>query len=208
MSLRRACITMRVTNATGYDEPRDSLSHDWLASMAAWEIMPYPVPNMGADAVAYVSALGPELLVFSGGEDLGESPERDATEFALLDYAIGVSLPVLAVCRGFQLLNSYFGGETLPINGHVGADHKIRLESPWREFYGNTTTVNSYHNLAVPMHGLASCLRATALDPRNNVEAAQHNDLPLAAVMWHPERKGAPKDDGKLVNALLEGGML
>ena len=117
-------------------------------------------------------------------------------------------LAVIVENRGFRLVNSYFGGKTVPINGHVGTDHKILLEPPWREFYGKTAMVNSFHNLAVPIDGLASCLQATALDSVNNVEAARHNDLPLAAVMWHPERKGAPRGDGKLVNALLGRGML
>ena len=54
-------------------------------------------------------------FILSGGNDLSSlsnskniSFERDKTEFALLQYANDQSIPVLGVCRGFQIMNVFF----------------------------------------------------------------------------------------------------
>ena len=84
-----------------------------------------------ADVHEMVSHL--DGLVLSGGadiepsrygaaavEELGETePERDAWEFALYDAARSKGIPVLAICRGFQLVNVAHGGT---LNQHVELD--------------------------------------------------------------------------------------
>ena len=95
-------------------------------------------------------------LVLAGGADLdpasygadphpetaGTVPERDRFEIALLQGALERDLPVLAICRGMQVMNVALGGslhQHLPeSHGHHehrrvtgsfdGADHDVRLE--------------------------------------------------------------------------------
>ena len=53
-------------------------------------------------------------------------PERDRWEWRLLDLAFARELPVLGVCRGFQVLNAYEGGtlyQHLPAAGFDSVDH-------------------------------------------------------------------------------------
>src|SRR5205085_11246707 len=52
-------------------------------------------------------------IVFSGGEDIGENEARDRGEFALLQAALARDVPVLAVCRGFEVLNVARGGDLI-----------------------------------------------------------------------------------------------
>jgi putative glutamine amidotransferase len=85
------------------------------------------VPGTGTTAAAAAGELaaGAAGLVLCGGADVdprryGEEtlpgagveplPERDALEWELLAAARGRRLPVWAVCRGFQVLNVFFGG--------------------------------------------------------------------------------------------------
>lgn len=204
MPLTKVCITMRITNAQGYDEPRDSISHDWSERLISWGKTPMPIPNIGPLAVDYLKQISPDLLILSGGEDIGVSPIRDQTEIALLKYAIETRLPVFGVCRGLQLINTYFGGTLAPVGGHVAQSHEIHFDAAWGNFYGTSECVNSYHNTCIPAGGLAAALRATAADADNNIEAAEHRELPLSAVMWHPERAGGLEGDRNLVNALTE----
>ena len=70
----------------------------------------------------------------------GRSPERDAAELALLQAALARDMPVLAVCRGFQIMNVARGGDLvqhLPeVVGHeqhravkgVFSDHEVSID--------------------------------------------------------------------------------
>jgi gamma-glutamyl-gamma-aminobutyrate hydrolase PuuD len=203
--LTRVALTMRVTEAAGYDEARDSISHDWLRRLGEWGMTPLLVPNVGDAASAYLDGLSPDVLVLTGGDDLGAMPERDATETRLLDHAFAAGLPVFGVCRGLQLINAHFKGRLVAVDGHAGEPHSISVTPPWQPIYGSTTTVNSYHDQGVPTDGVAGELMATATDEHGNVEGLCHPEKPLAAVMWHPERSGGLEGDRLLLACLAEG---
>jgi len=194
---------MRVTEAAGYNEPRDSISHDWLNILSAWGMSPLLVPNIGTDPDAFFSVHAPQLLILTGGEDIGTSIIRDANEARLLDAAIERHLPVFGVCRGLQFINAHLGGSLGRVENHVAKPHSVHVTSTWHKFYGTDVEVNSYHNTSVPPKGLASSLIATAHDSDGNIEAAMHTTLPIAAVMWHPERKGGNEGDIKMIRSII-----
>jgi len=196
---------MRITQAAAYPEPRDSISHDWIRRLDAWGMTPAPVPNALADAPGYLAALAPGLLILTGGDDLGATQLRDTVETALLNHACVAGIPVLGVCRGLQLINVNFGGWLGPVEGHIARPHTVTLAGPWQALYGDETLVNSYHAAGIPADGLAPGLTATARDRAGAVEGAVHQSLPVAGVMWHPERGGAPDGDHALINALIAG---
>ena len=197
---------MRVTDAEGYIEPRDSISHDWLHKLAGWDMTPLPIPNMGNDAISYLKNLKPDLLILSGGDDIGTTLIRDETEHALLNHALTSDLPVLGVCRGLQLINTILGGTLGTISGHVAKPHELKISSEWHTYYSTNTIVNSFHNYCVEPGALAADLRATAFDSANNIEGFCHREKPLAAIMWHPERPDAPLGDLKLIHSLIAKG--
>lgn len=203
----RVALTMRVIDATGNHESRDCISHDWLARLADWNMTPVLVPNVLAEPGAYLDGLKADLLVLTGGDDVGTTPERDATESRLLDHALGRDLPVLGVCRGMQLINLHFGGSLGRLQGHVARPHGVTVERAWLGIYDAETTVNSFHDQGIPSGGLADGLAAAAFDPDGNVEALHHRTRAVAAVMWHPERADAPEGDRNLVSALAIHGV-
>ena len=124
--------------------------------------------------------------------DLG----RDALESALLREALARDLPVLAICRGLQLLNAVLGG-TLEQHreGHnfrkrrdahsVAIAPGSRLES----ILGvGKYVVNSRHHqcAAAIAHGLA----VAAMAPDGVVEALEAPEKRfLLAGQWHPEAR-------------------
>lgn len=196
---------MRVTQASEYVEPRDSISHDWLTRLGEWDMTPLLVPNHLSAPESYLDGLGADLLVLTGGDDLGATPERDASENRLLEHAIGSGLAVLGVCRGMQLINLHFGGRLVPVDGHVARPHAVSVGASWRDYYDSETMVNSFHTQAVPADGLGGGLVGAAHDGDGNVEAFFHQTLPIAAIMWHAERRGAPGGDRKLLESLIGG---
>lgn len=202
----KIALSMRVTEATGYIEPRDSISHDWLNRLGEWNMTPYPIPNLLKNAASYIDGISPDLLVLTGGDDLGAIPDRDRAETELFDIALGRGLPVLGVCRGLQFINQHFGGSTVEISGHVACSHRVIFADFWHPLYGNEGTVNSYHNLAIAPDLLGNELDVTAADTDGNIEAFRHTRLPVAGVMWHPERPGAPAGDRVLFDTLISMG--
>lgn len=201
----RVALTMRITDAADYHEPRDSISHDWVSTLEGWGMMPLPVPNAVADAVSYLDALSPDLLILTGGDDPGDTPARDRAEGLMLSHAIDIGLPVLGVCRGMQVINQHCGGTAVPVDDHVGARHTIAIDPVWRRFYGAETTVNSYHRLGVSRSDLGAGLTPTAFDGNDFIEGFRHREKKLAAIMWHPEREHAPAGDRRLIEQFTTG---
>ena len=170
-----------------------------------------------ADVHEMVSHL--DGLVLSGGadiepsrygaaavEELGETePERDAWEFALYDAARSKGIPVLAICRGFQLVNVAHGGT---LNQHVelddGAGHpqwevdgretthavSCRASSLAARVVGESLEVNSLHHQTVETLGDGLVVGAVASD--GVIEAFSTLDQAVLAVQWHPELLPAP----------------
>ena len=153
-------------------------------------------------------------LILSGGADLdpsryGAEPhehlgeveaERDEWEVALLRAARERDLPILAICRGFQLMNVEFGGT---LHQHVeldeGAGH------PQWDVDGRTTThdvkvvanttlsqlvpadlrVNSLHHQTIDRVAKELTVSARASD--GVVEGLETRDGMMLGVQWHPE---------------------
>lgn len=180
----RIGITQRCIPASAHHSARDALDAAW----SDWFSERWPrcrflaVPNFAdpSRAVRHVQEWGIDLLLFSGGEDVGTSPLRDAVEHALLVYARSVRLPVIGVCRGMQLLHVAAGGRLVRQPGHVAALHPVRCGVP------ASVLLNSWHHW-VPS-GLMPHWKALAHAPDGSLEAMQHLHLPWLGMMWHPER--------------------
>jgi putative glutamine amidotransferase len=155
-------------------------------------------------------------LILAGGGDIdparygavaestvyGVRPDRDAFEAALYQEALARRLPILAICRGLQLVNVLRGGTLIQ---HLDSDpphwqgappaassHEVTVapDSFLAELVGpaGVAEVNSYHHQAVA--DLGAGLRVTArCGPV--VEALEALDADVVAVQWHPEQMAA-----------------
>ena len=120
---------------------------------------------------------------------------RDEFELALLREALHQNKPILAICRGVQLVNVAFGG-TLhqEIEGHwqglpFGTSHSIETVegSVVAKLFGKEGRVNSVHRQSIK--DLAPNFRVTAIDPRDQtIEAIESIDEHrIIGLQWHPE---------------------
>ncbi len=212
-----------------WERPAAVLPRSYVDSVAAAGGVPVLLPPVPAGAVEAVSAL--DALVLAGGADVephryGEDPhastvsrqDRDAWELALLRAALDRDLPVLAICRGMQLLNVACGGtlrqhlpEVVGDHGHQPAPGvfgssrvRIRPASRLAGILGTEMTVACYHHQAVRRLGAGLLPAAWAED--GTVEAIEHQGHRLVlGVQWHPEEPvsadGVP--DGRLFGALV-----
>jgi len=161
-------------------------------------------------------------LVLTGGEDVdpalyGEEPipqlgiinrPRDRVELAALKIALERELPVLAICRGCQLLNVCLGGtlyQDLPtqrpetVLAHMQAEtwerrtHRVRVRRGSRLagiVGGEDLLINSFHHQGIK--DVAEQLEVVAVAEDGIVEAVEAPDFPwVIGVQWHPERHEA-----------------
>ena len=122
---------------------------------------------------------------------------RDHSDFSLLKAFVETGKPVFGICRGYQLINIFFGGslyQHIPeaithkkING-VDSQHNVSsIEgSILHSLYGPVFSTNSAHHQAINV--LGENLRATAFWNNQYIEAFEHLSLPIFGVQWHPER--------------------
>ncbi|MGC2169481.1 MAG: gamma-glutamyl-gamma-aminobutyrate hydrolase family protein [Acidimicrobiales bacterium] len=170
-----------------------------------------------ADAKEMVAHL--DALVLTGGADVEPShygqepdpdlgavePDRDAWELALLAAARAKGIPVLAICRGFQLVNVVFGGTLRQhvelddgaghpqwdVDGHE-ATHGVNVVEGTltASLYQGEIGVNSLHHQVVDEVGEGLIVTAKATD--GVVEGFETPDGSIVAVQWHPELLDKP----------------
>lgn len=210
-NIMKIAITMRCVENNTYSETRDALSREWTEYMA--KIMPkvilIPVLNDPDAVLDFVKNLDVDGVILSGGNDWGSDSKRDETETKLFKYAFKKKLPILGVCRGFQVLNLLMEGKLekniKKISGenHTGVFHSIYIEkkSPFGKIVKkNELKINSYHNQGVLLKDLSPELRAFALSPKGVVEGFYHPSRLIIGIQWHPERKNPSADfDKKLI---------
>jgi len=200
------------------DTSRVRLTAAYVTALENAGLIPLIVPPLSsADAAAAVldSVAG---LVLTGGEDVdparyGEKRHekvravnlaRDATETALIQEAQARGTPVLAICRGIQILNVALGGtlvqdissqcNTSIVHDEEGArdsrSHEITIEPGSliaKAVGAEHVTVNSFHHQSVQR--VADGMRVTARSPDGIIEGLESTDEDwwVMAVQWHPE---------------------
>tara|TARA_X000001036_G_C20682636_1_gene806465 strand:- start:1171 stop:1791 length:621 start_codon:yes stop_codon:yes gene_type:complete len=182
-------ITSRITESSDYFEIRNSLSQDWANYF--YENFPddiwVTIPNQGSKSIEYFKSLKLNVLILSGGDNLGDTLKRDETEASLLRYALLNSIPVIGVCRGMQLIHSYFGGSIEFGNSsfskiHKSKDHIINYKEK------EQIVVNSYHTNKIVESTLSKQFSVLARCTEDNSIESFYNKK-ILSIMWHPERK-------------------
>ena len=175
-------------------------------------LLPPGSTHVVADAVACVQSV--DGLLLTGGADVdparyGATPhpttdvprvDRDDWELALARAALEADLPVLAVCRGLQILNVALGGDlvqhlpdSVGHHDHRGllgqfAEHRVSMaaDTLLDQVYGQAADVPTHHHQAVD--ALGAGLVATAWTEDGTTEAVTcPGHAWVHGVQWHPE---------------------
>jgi len=204
-----------------------SLSLNYPAALKAAGAMPWVLPCMPEPDVVAEGVRRCEGVLLTGGDDVGPalysealspelqktihaaSPERDLFELMLIEEVFRQKKPLLAICRGHQILNVALGGtlivdipsqvpaainhSRMDLKNKVVHDAELKPGSNLAEITGKARLgVNSTHHQAVGK--IAKPLRANAVSMDGIIEGMEfapgaHSMLPwLLSVQFHPER--------------------
>jgi putative glutamine amidotransferase len=219
--------TMNEKKGAEFSDWSTSLSYGYTRSIAQAGGVPLLAPNLPEKNIARDMVAQADGVMLTGGDDLqpdiydtklpkhikakagGVDPARDLFELLLIKETLKQRKPLLAICRGPQVLNVALGGglvTDIPTERPKAMKHQIKGKAHKlahtieiepdtlmrRIFRRATLRINSAHHQAVGK--LAPMLRATAWTRDGIVEAIEliqkdAEDAPfLLGVQFHPER--------------------
>jgi putative glutamine amidotransferase len=190
--------------------------HDYHKSVALTGGLPIVLPYINPEFSQEMLQLC-DGLILSGGEDVDPKfygqdsyldvgatiAERDEVEIALARQALQCKIPLLAICRGLQILNVALGGtliqdisrqvckplQHVQISDRSRDTHWVMIETDSRlyKIFGQARVrVNSLHHQA--LDGVATGLKVAATASDGIVEAVEYTGNSFAiGVQWHPE---------------------
>ncbi|MGB3440371.1 MAG: gamma-glutamyl-gamma-aminobutyrate hydrolase family protein [Actinophytocola sp.] len=208
-----------------WDTPAAVLARGYLDGVVNGGGVPVLLPPAGhvtADLLSRVDG-----LIVAGGADIDPvhygadrapetgpaRPDRDHSEHVLIEAALANGVPLLAVCRGMQLLNVVLGGtlhqhlpdlvgntDHLPTPGVYGrVPVKVLPDSRLSAILGSEVDVHCHHHQALDTLGAGLVSVAWAGD--GVIEAVELAEPEFVlGVQWHPEENGA---DSRLFAALV-----
>ena len=207
-------ITTYLTTArwSWWELPAALIPNSYVESVARAGGVPLLVPPAVTDTAEILDRL--DGLVFSGGSDVdpalygadahpkttGIVRERDDFELALMRAALERDLPVLAICRGSQVLNVALGGgieqhvpDRVGSDAHketpgVFAEHDVEVlpGSRLALILGSRVDVKSHHHQSYD--GVGEGLRVSAVAGDGTLEALEAPERRFTlGVLWHPE---------------------
>jgi putative glutamine amidotransferase len=204
-----------ITCGEDFKEGKVFLTNYYLRCIQRAKGIPWLIPSIEKNIGEYLANL--DGIVLSGGVDvdplyfnqeplvgMGEiTPGRDNFEIKLVKAAVTLNIPILAICRGVQVLNIALGGKIYQdINSQLPNVNKHMQDAPkWYPTHSikvkqdtilakilkkEVDRVNSFHHQAVS--NLADGIVAAAFSPDGIVEAiTMPNKKFVLGVQWHPE---------------------
>ncbi|HOJ76930.1 MAG TPA: gamma-glutamyl-gamma-aminobutyrate hydrolase family protein [Bacillota bacterium] len=196
-----------------------TLKQDYSLAIVKNGGLPVLIPRMDEKSLLEQYSIQLDGLLLSGGGDIDPAlyqeqrikshrltnvdPEQDRFEIALFRYFLKEKKPILAICRGMQILNVGLGGTlyqdlSLMIS-KVGSHqskylkkdlfHQVNFKEGTKiaKILGKTRIVNSHHHQAVKKLGQGLIVSGHSTD--GVVEAIELEGEPwVVGVQWHPER--------------------
>ena len=228
-------VTCSIFDVAGH--PCLGQNQTYLDALVRAGAAPLLIPNLTDQALLRAVFDSLDGVLLSGGDDVDPAhyhedrhekcgtitPERDVAELTLIPWAVDEGKPILAICRGIQVLNVALGGTLyqdiqaqVPGAGrhdwhrgyprnHLAHLVEIPAQTRLAHLLGTTSLpVNSLHHQAVK--DVAPRLIEAGRAPDGIVEALEAEGHPfVVGVQWHPEELiGTDARAGLLFDALVQ----
>ncbi|WP_243354410.1 gamma-glutamyl-gamma-aminobutyrate hydrolase family protein [Bacillus litorisediminis] len=204
---------------------KHTLNHDYIQAVLDAGGIPVILPIGIDDDVDQLLERLDGILVTGGGDidptlfgeephaNLGMiSPGRDSSELAIIVKALALNKPILAICRGIQILNIAVGGDMFQdiyaqhdqqllqhsqkaSRSHLSHYVNVEKDSLLADIAGQTKfKVNTFHHQAVRHVPKPLTISGTASDGIiEAIESVEHKFV--LGLQWHPEPLAANGDE-------------
>ena len=201
------------------DDGITKVSTEYIYSLEASGGIPIIIPSLKSEETIDYFINQCDGFLFTGGKDVdpkyyGEipspnigllEPDRDVLEFSCFNKIFNLKKPIMAICRGAQLVNVALGGtlmQDIPSEIDTNINHRqtevgtipshivnVENHSPLFELIGtDKLEVNSFHHQSIKK--LGDGLKIMACAPDGVVEAVYYTKGQyIRAYQWHPERQ-------------------
>tara|TARA_B100000123_G_scaffold261205_1_gene228208 strand:- start:127 stop:783 length:657 start_codon:yes stop_codon:yes gene_type:complete len=149
-----------------------------------------------------------DSLILCGGGNIYEIERkklnflRDKFEISLIREFLKRKKPIIAICRGFQLLANNTKNKIVKINKHVRKNHRINILKKNKYIDYDYINSNSFHNYAVK--NLNKDFQINGVTNDGSIEIATNLKKKILCMMFHPERNNISKKkiDKTIINFL------
>lgn len=199
-----------------------SLSNDWINLFNKFDnVLLIPI-YFNSDIISYINNFQVNGIIISGGNNIYQNEEkfnsqsllgskiRDSFENNLIKIAEDYDIPLLAICRGCQLLAYNDNYDIKNLKGHVSVNHEIKLinKSRFLNLENSKLYVNSYHNQCIFNNNKEhKNFKIICVSNDNTIEAIESvdEDKKFLGIMWHPERYNSSSsiDNLKLLSSFF-----
>ena len=169
-----------------------SLNFEWFkySSKINFNLIPISFSNN----LSYLHKIKIDGLIVSGGNgnDLYKFSKkrknliRDKFEIKLVNFCIKNKIPILAICRGFQLVADINGSNLIKLRNHIKKNHQITLKNQILKYKKKVLNVNSYHSYGIKKISKNFNVLATHKD--GSIEIGFDKTKKILGMMFHPER--------------------
>ena len=148
----------------------------------------------------YFNKFNPSGLIITGGGDINSKKRnslnllRDLSETIYINFFLKKNLPILSVCRGFQLVCNNFNIRSFKIKKHVRVSHNIKIINKDKILNFKKINTNSYHKYG--FFRLNEKFSPLGVCNDNLIEIAKLKNKLMYLIMFHPERYN--KDQKKI----------
>ncbi len=215
IGLSGSLLTHKGKSFSGY--LRAFTNEDYVRAVVTNGGVPFILPVSEDEEVIKKQVALLDGLIITGGHDISPTcyneeplmkleetlPARDTFDRLLFKYAIEKNIPILGICRGFQMMNVYFGGTLYQdvsynkdiyikhnqIDGPKIGTHSIEIEEDSKLYQAigeKNILVNTFHHQV--LKDLSKDLRVVARAKDGVIEAVEHKSYDyMLGVQFHPE---------------------
>ena len=207
-----ALVSVRNDYITSRSENRDSIDTEIYSLLSDIELIPLLIPNetrFMSNINNLIDHKRIRCAILSGGNDLkilenkggtNISHKRDEVELSLIKFCLKNKIPIIGICRGFQLIASYLGAEINKVDNHINSIHEIKFNN------SHSIKVNSFHSFGLKNNNIPQNINILGYHQKDNTIECFTTELPFRSInfMWHPERNnGSRKETNKLIKSFL-----